>query len=38
VYGHAVQANLTRGIALADAMIGPQPTPPDNVTRLPVRK
>ena len=38
IYGHAVQANLTRGIALADALIGARPVPPDNVTRLPARK
>ncbi|HEY5082363.1 MAG TPA: site-specific integrase [Bauldia sp.] len=37
-YGHAVNANLVRGIGLADAMIGPAPVAPDNVRRLPVRK
>jgi integrase len=32
-YGHAVQANMTRGVALTDAMIAQ--TAPDNVTWLP---
>ena len=37
VYGHAIRENVTRGVALADALIGTQPTP-HNVTLLPARK
>jgi integrase len=34
VYGHAVAGNLARGVALADNLIAPRPSPPDNVTPL----
>jgi integrase len=35
VYGHAVGANLARGVALADAFLGPRTEPAANVVELP---
>jgi integrase len=35
LYGHAVEANIARGVAIMDAMLGPRPEQPANVVELP---